>query len=749
MNTSDVSISMLIDNGIRNNKDIPDATGYKPLPIKSALNIDERKIHQWVPDENVINCNECNLEFSILNRKHHCRSCGKIFCYYCSNFFIKIPKNIQTVPKEINMYHYKTYLDYFNISGDQERVCEKCFIKIQELTELNKTIAVFDLLDLDVIDYGNISKVCKSWHKIAKYYLSYFREIQYYFPDHDFTEKDKKILYNNRFNIINHSKWMLQLIVSIDWNSEGNISLKHETINILKKSMKTDSNISCWKLMCTRSCKNKLQTEDLIIILSKKYTYAPLVRFIINALYDITEVELTCYINYIVQLLFFYKNYTIIADEIEDYLLNKCSNNINLSNQLFWTITQCLANPDSFNYFSNLRLRLVKILSKKDYSLFQNGYDFTLNLIQIASASDENIVNKLIEYLTTYKFDINGFYLPINFSKSFKSIDITKIRAIDSKTKPIILPCIYETGNIFNIMLKKEDIRKEEIIMKIIKLMDHFLKTEENLDLFVTVYNILPISSEYGYIEFVSDSTTLYNIRENMNFSIQNYILENNPDMSISEFRDKLSKSCAVYCVITYLLGIGDRHLDNIMITKEGVLFHIDFGYILGSDPKPIRPDIRITPEMIDAMGGPNSKYYKKFKEYCGISYNCLRRHASIFYILLLQLTECIPIVDNRLTQKYIKDHIINRFTPGQTYQEAEEQFRYTIDNNSNTYSEDIIDFFHKKYKSASSSTSNSLSDHSKNIIGHASETVNLVKNQAFSVSEKVSKKITSIFNII
>ena len=41
---------------------------------------------KWVDSKNVSTCNKCYKEFTLFRRKHHCRSCGYVFCDKCSDY---------------------------------------------------------------------------------------------------------------------------------------------------------------------------------------------------------------------------------------------------------------------------------------------------------------------------------------------------------------------------------------------------------------------------------------------------------------------------------------------------------------------------------------------------------------------------------------------------------------------------------------------------------------------------------------
>ncbi|XP_072185466.1 FYVE and coiled-coil domain-containing protein 1 isoform X4 [Excalfactoria chinensis] len=61
---------------------------------------------KWQGDTEVNHCLDCQREFSWMVRRHHCRMCGRIFCYYCCNNYMV------TKP-----------------GGRKERCCKACFNK--------------------------------------------------------------------------------------------------------------------------------------------------------------------------------------------------------------------------------------------------------------------------------------------------------------------------------------------------------------------------------------------------------------------------------------------------------------------------------------------------------------------------------------------------------------------------------------------------------------------------------------------
>uniref|UniRef100_A0A0A8ZGL1 ATVPS34 n=1 Tax=Arundo donax TaxID=35708 RepID=A0A0A8ZGL1_ARUDO len=96
---------------------------------------------------------------------------------------------------------------------------------------------------------------------------------------------------------------------------------------------------------------------------------------------------------------------------------------------------------------------------------------------------------------------------------------------------------------------------------------------------------------------------------------------------------------------ITNFVFLFSRHLDNLLLTDDGRLFHVDFAFILGRDPKPFPPPMKLCKEMVEAMGGAESQYYTRFKSYCCEAYNILRKSSSLI-LNLFKLMERSGIPD-------------------------------------------------------------------------------------------------------
>ena len=634
-------------------------------------------------------CYKCSIPLHFMNRKLYCYHCKHLFCYTCLEYKKKL------------------------INEEKKTICYQCYIYKSELKELKDIIAIFNLLPITLKEYYTISCVCSSWYKIYNNYSNKLLSLYNKLPYYKLSKLNINILYSNKNYIYGHNKYIVKLLQSIS-NKKITTTLETTIIHILKGKKK----ISCKTMKCLHTCKPTLSVLQIIQCLYFNLHSHKIVTILINMLSSTNNIYSSNMSNYIfifVYILHYYKYNTPILDIFLEFLCNESNKDLHFCNILFWDLTYNIKNILHAQFYANIRKKLVNSIDKKKYNILLNSHDFTKNLIElIKNEPDNSTVSQNIHYhLLNNEYKINEYlYIPINLNKQIISIDSKNIKVLQSKTKPIVIPCSYienNTKQTYNFMIKPEDLRKEYIIMNIIKIIDTILKTELDLDLHIITYNILPISEKFGFIEFISNASTIYDIKEEKKFSIQNFIIEKNPNITAHEMRNNFSKSCAAYCVITYLLGIGDRHLENIMITKEGYLFNIDFGYILGLDPKLLSPKFRLTNEMIDAMGGSNSKYFHTFKQYCTTAFNCLRKHVDIFYILISQLTTIIlQNTDKKYDLEYIKNYINKRFIPNKPNFNASIEFKYIILKNSNTYSGSMIDFFHKKYKKISSNRSKS-----------------------------------------
>uniref|UniRef100_A0A3B4B565 Uncharacterized protein n=1 Tax=Periophthalmus magnuspinnatus TaxID=409849 RepID=A0A3B4B565_9GOBI len=221
---------------------------------------------------------------------------------------------------------------------------------------------------------------------------------------------------------------------------------------------------------------------------------------------------------------------------------------------------------------------------------------------------------------------------------------------------------------------------------------------DKSLDLNMIPYGCIATGHNIGMIETVRNAVTIAAIQKSRggsagafkNDALFEWLKSKCPLQEIHfQTVETFVKSCAGYCVATYVLGIGDRHNDivwsNAMSLSVGNLFHIDFGHILGNWKRVLgvsreRVPFVLTPDFLYVMGRvkhKNSLYFDRFKDICTQAYLSLRSQSrllvTLFSIMMLTgMRELNSTHDMRYLREVLQE--------GRSEEEARRHFLEQID---------------------------------------------------------------------
>lgn len=170
-------------------------------------------------------------------------------------------------------------------------------------------------------------------------------------------------------------------------------------------------------------------------------------------------------------------------------------------------------------------------------------------------------LQKLLADAEAFKFNFSNFEpipFPLDPNIYIKGIVAKKASLFKSALMPSKLTFITIDGTEYEAIFKHgDDLRQDQLILQMITLMDKLLR-RENLDLKLTPYKVLATSSKHGFLQFIESVTVAEAVASEG--SIHNFFRKHHPSENSAygikpEIMDTYIKSCAGYCIITYLLG--------------------------------------------------------------------------------------------------------------------------------------------------------------------------------------------------
>ncbi|XP_033487502.1 phosphatidylinositol 4,5-bisphosphate 3-kinase catalytic subunit beta isoform [Epinephelus fuscoguttatus] len=514
------------------------------------------------------------------------------------------------------------------------------------------------------------------------------KEIMERDPLSQLCENEKDLIWTLRYDCReNFPQSLPKLLLSVKWS-------KHEDMAQLQALLQI------WP---------KLSPRDALELLDFNYPDQYVREYAVGCLRDMSDEELSQYLLQLVQVLR-YEPYYDCA--LTHFLLERAQGNRKIGHFLFWHLRSEIHMPAVSVQFALIleaycrgSIPHIEVLKKQVEAL--SKLKSVNELIKLGTI--KNARSKTKEAMLTkeammtclrqsgYSETLSDLHSPLNPSVLLSGINVEKCRYMDSKMKPLWI--VYNNkllgGDTRGIIFKNgDDLRQDMLTLQILRLMDLLWK-EASLDLRIVPYGCLATGDRSGLIEVVSSADTIANIQLTSSNvaaaaafnkdALLNWLKERNTGDALDRAIEEFTLSCAGYCVATYVLGIGDRHSDNIMVRSTGQLFHIDFGHILGNFKskfgiKRERVPFILTHDFIHVIQQGKTGYTEKFgsfRQYCEEAYLILRKNGNLFITLFaLMLTAGLPELTSVKDIQYLKDSL----ALGKTDDEALKQFRQKFD---------------------------------------------------------------------
>ena len=294
------------------------------------------------------------------------------------------------------------------------------------------------------------------------------------------------------------------------------------------------------------------------------------------------------------------------------------------------------------------------------------------------------------------------------FSGDVISIDsfLDDVLVLNSLAKPRKLTARGSNGVNYGLLIKpKDDLRTDQRLMEFNGIINRSLKRDaesSRRQLYVRTYAVTPLNEECGIIEWVEGLKTLRDILLTIYRSrgiVPDYrslqkMMENAamgdkntkiftegvlgmfppvlPNWFISQFpnpsawfaaRLRYTRSCAVMSMVGTILGLGDRHGENVLFEEgNGGIFHVDFNCLFDKGltfAQPERVPFRLTHNMVAAMGIYG--YEGPFRKCSELTLSILRQQEETL-MTILEAFIYDPTLDLQRDKR--KKHEVVRLNP-------------------------------------------------------------------------------------